>query len=124
MVSIHEVKFIIYLIWGGVTVILIRGLLLCLSTILGARSYSQELRSPYECGFDPKGRGHLDFSVRFFTIAAVFLVFDAEVALIMPLVVIKVSTVFVIWAFTRVAFILALILGLLYEWSEGALEWK
>nr|AET51403.1 NADH dehydrogenase subunit 3 [Ptilonorhynchus violaceus]QOP62238.1 NADH dehydrogenase subunit 3 [Ptilonorhynchus violaceus] len=82
-----------------------------------------EKLSPYECGFDPLGSARLPFSIRFFLVAILFLLFDLEIALLLPLP----------WA-TQLQFptttlaltstiILLLTLGLIYEWSQGGLEW-
>nr|WIL09997.1 NADH dehydrogenase subunit 3 [Phycodurus eques]WIL10010.1 NADH dehydrogenase subunit 3 [Phycodurus eques]WIL10036.1 NADH dehydrogenase subunit 3 [Phycodurus eques] len=82
-----------------------------------------EKLSPYECGFDPLGSARLPFSLRFFLIAILFLLFDLEIALLLPLP----------WAtqlahplitFTWASSVLALLtLGLIYEWLQGGLEW-
>nr|ACU87786.1 NADH dehydrogenase subunit 3 [Dicaeum igniferum] len=82
-----------------------------------------EKLSPYECGFDPLGSARLPFSIRFFLVAILFLLFDLEIALLLPLP----------WAtqlespLTTLALatflILLLILGLIYEWTQGGLEW-
>nr|QCT81678.1 NADH dehydrogenase subunit 3 [Urosaurus nigricaudus] len=82
-----------------------------------------EKLSPYECGFDPLGTARLPFSLRFFLVAILFLLFDLEIALLLPLP----------WA-TNLAnptetmllvtmILLLLTLGLAYEWSQGGLEW-
>nr|AGH18241.1 NADH dehydrogenase subunit 3 [Aethopyga nipalensis]AGH18242.1 NADH dehydrogenase subunit 3 [Aethopyga nipalensis] len=82
-----------------------------------------EKLSPYECGFDPLGSARLPFSIRFFLVAILFLLFDLEIALLLPLP----------WA-TQLqsptttlalasALILLLTLGLIYEWIQGGLEW-
>nr|YP_009327890.1 NADH dehydrogenase subunit 3 [Hemipristis elongata]APC24861.1 NADH dehydrogenase subunit 3 [Hemipristis elongata] len=82
-----------------------------------------EKLSPYECGFDPLGNARLPFSLRFFLVAILFLLFDLEIALLLPLpwgnqLMMPLSTLF--WA----AMILILLtLGLIYEWSQGGLEW-
>nr|YP_009388731.1 NADH dehydrogenase subunit 3 [Mastacembelus erythrotaenia]ARU77143.1 NADH dehydrogenase subunit 3 [Mastacembelus erythrotaenia]BBU25976.1 NADH dehydrogenase subunit 3 [Mastacembelus erythrotaenia] len=82
-----------------------------------------EKLSPYECGFDPLGSARLPFSIRFFLVAILFLLFDLEIALLLPLP----------WGdqlssplltFTWASTILALLtLGLIYEWMQGGLEW-
>nr|YP_009059834.1 NADH dehydrogenase subunit 3 [Citharoides macrolepidotus]BAP58919.1 NADH dehydrogenase subunit 3 [Citharoides macrolepidotus] len=86
-------------------------------------SPDQEKLSPYECGFDPIGSARLPFSLRFFLIAILFLLFDLEIALLLPLP----------WGdqlasplltFTWATSVLALLtLGLIYEWTQGGLEW-
>nr|NP_443600.1 NADH dehydrogenase subunit 3 [Beryx splendens]ABK92197.1 NADH dehydrogenase subunit 3 [Beryx splendens]BAB70294.1 NADH dehydrogenase subunit 3 [Beryx splendens] len=82
-----------------------------------------EKLSPYECGFDPLGSARLPFSLRFFLIAILFLLFDLEIALLLPLpwgdqLVSPLYTF--IWA---TAVLMLLTLGLIYEWTQGGLEW-
>nr|YP_009001953.1 NADH dehydrogenase subunit 3 [Colistium nudipinnis]AFH09380.1 NADH dehydrogenase subunit 3 [Colistium nudipinnis] len=82
-----------------------------------------EKLSPYECGFDPIDSARLPFSLRFFLIAILFLLFDLEIALLLPLP----------WGdqlpsplltFTWASIVLLLLtLGLVYEWIQGGLEW-
>nr|AYC65812.1 NADH dehydrogenase subunit 3 [Betadevario ramachandrani] len=79
--------------------------------------------SPYECGFDPLGSARLPFSLRFFLVAILFILFDLEIALLLPLP----------WGtqlptphetFFWVAMVLILLTaGLIYEWAQGGLEW-
>nr|AIZ03164.1 NADH dehydrogenase subunit 3 [Mobula tarapacana]AOY35878.1 NADH dehydrogenase subunit 3 [Mobula tarapacana] len=82
-----------------------------------------EKMSPYECGFDPLGTARLPFSLRFFLIAILFLLFDLEIALLLPLpwgdqLISPIITS--LWAAT-ILFLLTL--GLIYEWLQGGLEW-
>nr|YP_009058819.1 NADH dehydrogenase subunit 3 [Schizopygopsis malacanthus]AIM54348.1 NADH dehydrogenase subunit 3 [Schizopygopsis malacanthus] len=82
-----------------------------------------EKLSPYECGFDPLGSARLPFSLRFFLVAILFLLFDLEIALLLPLP----------WGdqldsptetfFWTTAVLILLTLGLIYEWAQGGLEW-
>nr|USH58373.1 NADH dehydrogenase subunit 3 [Cyclopsitta diophthalma diophthalma]USH58385.1 NADH dehydrogenase subunit 3 [Cyclopsitta diophthalma diophthalma] len=86
-------------------------------------SPDSEKLSPYECGFDPLGSARLPFSIRFFLVAILFLLFDLEIALLLPLpwaTQLKHPTTTLIWAST---IILLLTLGLIYEWTQGGLEW-
>nr|BBU26209.1 NADH dehydrogenase subunit 3 [Luciocephalus pulcher] len=82
-----------------------------------------EKLSPYECGFDPLGTARLPFSLRFFLIAILFLLFDLEIALLLPLPwgdqLTSPSTTF-LWA---LLVLVLLTLGLIYEWIQGGLEW-
>nr|YP_005088471.1 NADH dehydrogenase subunit 3 [Microthrissa congica]BAL43785.1 NADH dehydrogenase subunit 3 [Microthrissa congica] len=82
-----------------------------------------EKLSPYECGFDPLGSARLPFSLRFFLVAILFLLFDLEIALLLPLpwgnqLINPLTTVS--WA---TAILVLLTLGLVYEWTQGGLEW-
>nr|ABI30716.1 NADH dehydrogenase subunit 3 [Yuhina brunneiceps]ACL82388.1 NADH dehydrogenase subunit 3 [Yuhina brunneiceps]AFB19882.1 NADH dehydrogenase subunit 3 [Yuhina brunneiceps] len=82
-----------------------------------------EKLSPYECGFDPLGSARLPFSIRFFLVAILFLLFDLEIALLLPLpwaTQLQNPTITLIWTSTL---ILILTLGLMYEWAQGGLEW-
>lgn len=97
--------------------------LLLISPALGRRYKGRaEKGSPYECGFDPIGVGYLGFSVRYFLIAIIFLIFDVEIALLLPIMVISVRRLFRIWGLVIFLFLLALILGTFYEWKDGALD--
>nr|YP_010937959.1 NADH dehydrogenase subunit 3 [Pegasus laternarius]WKY95814.1 NADH dehydrogenase subunit 3 [Pegasus laternarius] len=82
-----------------------------------------EKLSPYECGFDPLGSGRLPFSIRFFLVAILFLLFDLEIALLLPIPwgthLPSPLTTF-LWTS---AVLIILTLGLAYEWIQGGLEW-
>nr|AFB19807.1 NADH dehydrogenase subunit 3 [Ptilocichla leucogrammica] len=103
---------------------------LILSIILTALNFwlakinpDSEKLSPYECGFDPLGSARLPFSIRFFLVAILFLLFDLEIALLLPLpwaTQLQDPITTLIWASTLLFF---LTLGLVYEWIQGGLEW-
>nr|YP_010352949.1 NADH dehydrogenase subunit 3 [Tropostreptus severus]UOF70380.1 NADH dehydrogenase subunit 3 [Tropostreptus severus] len=83
----------------------------------------REAVSPFECGFDPKNTSRTPFSLQFFLIAVIFLIFDVEIALLLPMPLIisnfnNINTLLLI-----VLFIFILLLGLYYEWLNGALNW-
>nr|NP_739939.1 NADH dehydrogenase subunit 3 [Parazen pacificus]BAC23535.1 NADH dehydrogenase subunit 3 [Parazen pacificus] len=82
-----------------------------------------EKLSPYECGFDPLGSARLPFSLRFFLVAILFLLFDLEIALLLPLPwgdQLHNPTMTFLWA---LIVLMLLTLGLVYEWLQGGLEW-
>nr|NP_990996.1 NADH dehydrogenase subunit 3 [Elops hawaiensis]NP_991061.1 NADH dehydrogenase subunit 3 [Elops saurus]BAD12280.1 NADH dehydrogenase subunit 3 [Elops hawaiensis]BAD12371.1 NADH dehydrogenase subunit 3 [Elops saurus] len=97
--------------------------LIIVSFWLPQMSPDSEKLSPYECGFDPLGSARLPFSLRFFLVAILFLLFDLEIALLLPLpwgdqLLSPTETLF--WA---TAILILLTLGLIYEWTQGGLEW-
>nr|AIG22896.1 NADH dehydrogenase subunit 3 [Antechinus flavipes] len=82
-----------------------------------------EKSSPYECGFDPLGSARLPFSMKFFLVAITFLLFDLEIALLLPLPwAIQLSTTNTMLALAY-ALIILLTGGLAYEWFQKGLEW-
>nr|AKQ09478.1 NADH dehydrogenase subunit 3 [Ulcina olrikii] len=82
-----------------------------------------EKLSPYECGFDPVGSARLPFSLRFFLVAILFLLFDLEIALLLPLPWGDQLTSPLMTFFWATAVLTLLTLGLIYEWLQGGLEW-
>nr|YP_009946900.1 NADH dehydrogenase subunit 3 [Petalocephala chlorophana]QOH91205.1 NADH dehydrogenase subunit 3 [Petalocephala chlorophana] len=79
--------------------------------------------SPFECGFNSMSVKRLPFSIHFFLVAVIFLIFDIEVVIIFPVVIVlKYSSIYV-WFFVLSFFILVLILGLYHEWYNGILNW-
>nr|YP_004061418.1 NADH dehydrogenase subunit 3 [Protopterus aethiopicus]BAJ40857.1 NADH dehydrogenase subunit 3 [Protopterus aethiopicus] len=79
--------------------------------------------SPYECGFDPLGSARLPFSLKFFLVAILFLLFDLEIAILLPLPWALQSTAPIITFLTALLILILLTLGLIYEWLQGGLEW-
>nr|APT36795.1 NADH dehydrogenase subunit 3 [Plocepasser mahali] len=98
-------------------------LLTTLNFWLAQMNPDSEKLSPYECGFDPLGSARLPFSIRFFLVAILFLLFDLEIALLLPLpwaTQLLSPTTTLTWASLLIAL---LTLGLVYEWIQGGLEW-
>nr|YP_005351160.1 NADH dehydrogenase subunit 3 [Tegula brunnea]AFB78110.1 NADH dehydrogenase subunit 3 [Tegula brunnea] len=92
--------------------------------VLGKRSVlSREKSSPFECGFDPMGSARLPFSLRFFLLAVIFLIFDVEIVLLFPFVVKACGSMDLYLFLGMSVFLLILILGLFHEWNEGSLDW-
>nr|ADL62612.1 NADH dehydrogenase subunit 3 [Utterbackia peninsularis] len=101
-------------------------ILLVVGLFLGASFYGgREKPSPFECGFDPMGSSRVPFSLRFFLLAVIFVVFDVEIVLLFPVVmVIGSSWMWVKSYLTLLAFLLLLLIGVVHEWHEGSLEWE
>nr|YP_010728430.1 NADH dehydrogenase subunit 3 [Endochironomus pekanus]WEF49658.1 NADH dehydrogenase subunit 3 [Endochironomus pekanus] len=95
-----------------------------ISTLLSKKKIKdREKLSPFECGFTPFNSSRLPFSIRFFLIAIIFLIFDVEIALILPMILTLKTSNIMIWTSTNFSFILILIIGLYHEWNQGSLNW-
>nr|YP_009512674.1 NADH dehydrogenase subunit 3 [Vargula tsujii]AXJ93379.1 NADH dehydrogenase subunit 3 [Vargula tsujii] len=84
----------------------------------------REKYTAFECGFDGKGEGRFYFSLRFFLLTVVFLIFDVEMVLLLPLPVASGFVGMVSWVGGGLLFLSILLIGLYHEWREGALEWN
>nr|AYB71577.1 NADH dehydrogenase subunit 3 [Platorchestia sp. AKP-2018] len=103
---------------------LISVLLVLIVFILGNKTHSdREKLSPFECGFDPFKKARIPFSLRFFLITVIFLVFDVEIALLLPLGLLSVFPNLITLGLSIMILTLILILGLVHEWNQGALKW-
>nr|YP_010869749.1 NADH dehydrogenase subunit 3 [Cuniculus paca]WGU49258.1 NADH dehydrogenase subunit 3 [Cuniculus paca] len=85
-------------------------------------AYSEKT-SPYECGFDPTESARLPFSMKFFLIAITFLLFDLEIALLLPLPWASQINNLKLMLLISLMLIMVLALGLMYEWLQKGLEW-
>nr|YP_009346074.1 NADH dehydrogenase subunit 3 [Ogadenus brumpti]AMX74046.1 NADH dehydrogenase subunit 3 [Ogadenus brumpti]AMX74059.1 NADH dehydrogenase subunit 3 [Ogadenus brumpti] len=83
---------------------------------------SKEKLSPFECGFDPFTSSRLPFSIRFFMITIIFLIFDIEIIILLPLPIISNLSH---WSLPFSFFLILTIIfiGLIYEWKKGMIEW-
>jgi NADH-quinone oxidoreductase subunit A len=97
--------------------------LLVLGRLMGGSQYDEEKNAPYECGFKEIGSARVPFDVRFYLVAILFIIFDLETAFFVP------------WAavlrqigwfgfFSMMIFLTLLVVGFIYEWKKGALEWE
>nr|YP_010616038.1 NADH dehydrogenase subunit 3 [Dolichopus galeatus]WAU47312.1 NADH dehydrogenase subunit 3 [Dolichopus galeatus] len=109
----------------GLLIIIISSVVMMLASVLSKKSIiDREKSSPFECGFDPKSSSRLPFSLQFFLIAIIFLIFDVEIALILPIIVIMNFSNMLVWMTTSMIFIIILLVGLYHEWNQGALNWS
>nr|AVJ52416.1 NADH dehydrogenase subunit 3 [Odontotarsus purpureolineatus] len=99
--------------------------LMLICTIISKSSIlDREKMSPFECGFDPMDSPRTPFSIHFFLIAVLFLIFDIEIAILLPIIITMKWTMTAAWIGTILGFIVILITGLYYEWNNGMLEWS
>nr|YP_009520477.1 NADH dehydrogenase subunit 3 [Bourletiella arvalis]ATP01405.1 NADH dehydrogenase subunit 3 [Bourletiella arvalis] len=88
------------------------------------KKMEREKGSPFECGYDPKTSARVPFSLHFFLVAVIFLIFDVEITLLMPMPILMKMLKVKTWLILSMSFILILILGTMHEWKEGSLEWS
>src|SRR5580704_2102628 len=106
-----------------VLAILIAGALITLSFVLGKRVKDRVKDSPYECGMAPTGSARERFSVKFYLVAIVFILFDIEAVFLYPWAV--VYRELKMFAFVEMLLFVVLILsGFFYVWKKGALDWS
>ena len=94
-----------------------------LGTIFGPRKPSKEKSMPYESGMTPYGEGTRRMPVRFYLIAVLFILFDIEVVFFLPWA-ITFRQLGLFGLFEMIVFIAILLVGYVYAWKKGALEWE
>jgi NADH-quinone oxidoreductase subunit A len=97
-------------------------LLLSLGFVLGPRRPDPEKLSSYECGFEAFEDSRMKFDVRYYLVAILFIVFDLEIAFLFPWAV-ALDSIGMIGLAAMGVFLLVLVVGFVYEWKKGALEW-
>lgn len=108
----------------SVLAILLSVVVLFLGFVLAKRCIEdREKRRPFECGFDPIRRSRQPFSLRFFLLAILFLIFDVEIVLLLPVLRNIIFSISELLVWGGVGFLIILVLGLFHEWKEGSLDW-
>jgi NADH-quinone oxidoreductase subunit A len=97
--------------------------LLSLGFLLGPRRPDPEKTSPYECGFEAFEDSRMKFDVRYYLVAILFIIFDLEIAFLFPWAV-SLDAVGGFGLIAMAIFLLILVVGFIYEWKKGALEWE
>nr|YP_010309880.1 NADH dehydrogenase subunit 3 [Biston regalis]UMR55008.1 NADH dehydrogenase subunit 3 [Biston regalis] len=104
--------------------LLISNIMMLISIFLSKKSFmDREKSSPFECGFDPKSSARIPFSLHFFLITMIFLIFDVEIALIFPIIKLFKLVNFMIWMKVSFFFFIILLIGLYHEWNQNMLNW-
>nr|AXS66056.1 NADH dehydrogenase subunit 3 [Cucujoidea sp. 42 KM-2017] len=109
----------------SMVIFIITNLLMMLANFFSKKTFKdREKSSPFECGFDPKNSARLPFSLHFYLIALIFLIFDVEITLILPFIYTLNISNFISISCLFTFFLLILLGGLYHEWNQGALNWK
>jgi len=91
--------------------------------VLGPDKPYDDKLAPYECGFEAFEDSRMKFDVRYYLVAILFIIFDLEIAFLFPwAIVLDEIGIFGFWA--MMIFLTVLVIGFIYEWKKGALEWE
>ena len=96
--------------------------LLALGFLIGRGQKDSEKLSPYECGFEAFDDSRMKFDVRYYLVAILFIIFDLEIAFLFPWAV-SLDAVGTFGLVAMAIFLAVLVVGFIYEWKKGALEW-
>ncbi|MEA3302798.1 MAG: NADH-quinone oxidoreductase subunit A [Pseudomonadota bacterium] len=103
--------------------VIIGGVVVGLGFVLGAHKPDSQKVSPYECGFEVFEDTRMKFDVRYYLVAILFIIFDLEIAFLFPWAVVL-EDVGMVGFWAMVLFLGILVVGFIYEWVKGALEWE
>ena len=93
------------------------------SRLLKAHNPDAEKLAPYECGFEAFEDARMKFDVRYYLVAILFIIFDLEIAFLFPWAVVL-NDIGNFGFISMVIFLMILVVGFVYEWKKGALEWE
>tara|TARA_B110001452_G_scaffold204074_1_gene174062 strand:+ start:165 stop:533 length:369 start_codon:yes stop_codon:yes gene_type:complete len=91
--------------------------------IFAPRNPDPEKLSAYECGFEPFEDSRMEFDVRFYLVAILFIIFDLEIAFLFPWA-ISLGKIGLLGFSSMMIFLFILTIGFIYEWKKGALDWE
>ena len=91
--------------------------------ILSPKKPDPEKLSAYECGFEPFEDSRMEFDVRFYLVAILFIIFDLEIAFLFPWA-ISLGNIGLLGFSSMMIFLFILTIGFIYEWKKGALDWE
>jgi NADH-quinone oxidoreductase subunit A len=115
-------QYIPILVFMAIGVLL--GLLLyAINAVLARSAPNAEKDSPYECGFEAFEEARMKFDVRYYLVAILFIIFDLEIAFLFPWAV-ALQEIGMAGFLAMMLFLGILVIGFIYEWKKGALEWE
>ena len=94
-----------------------------LNYFLSPKMPDPEKLSSYECGFEPFNDSRMEFDVRFYLVAILFIIFDLEIAFLFPWA-ISLGKIGIFGFISMMIFLFILTVGFIYEWKKGALDWE
>ncbi|MCP4983454.1 MAG: NADH-quinone oxidoreductase subunit A [Gammaproteobacteria bacterium] len=94
-----------------------------LGKILGPSRPDAEKNSPYECGFEAFEDSRMKFDVRYYLVAILFIIFDLEIAFMFPWAIVL-DQIGTFGLLAMAVFLSVLVVGFIFEWKKGALEWE
>ncbi len=103
--------------------LLLGGILLTVGSLVSPNRPDPEKLSPYECGFEAFEDARMKFDVRYYLVAILFILFDLEIAFLFPWAIVLPEIGFAGFV-AMMVFLLVLVVGFIYEWKKGALEWE
>ena len=94
-----------------------------LNYLFSPKKPDPEKLSAYECGFEAFSDSRMEFDVRFYLVAILFIIFDLEIAFLFPWA-ISLGKIGIFGFFSMMIFLFILTIGFIYEWKKGALDWE
>ena len=114
-------SYLSILIFLIIALILSAGFII-LNFLFSPKKPDPEKLSAYECGFEPFGDSRMEFDVRFYLVAILFIIFDLEIAFLFPWAV-TLGNLGSLGFWSMIFFLFVLTIGFIYEWKKGALDW-
>nr|YP_010177456.1 NADH dehydrogenase subunit 3 [Thrips hawaiiensis]QSQ87281.1 NADH dehydrogenase subunit 3 [Thrips hawaiiensis] len=109
----------------ALTCLIVTFMLVMISIVISKKSKNfRDKLIPFECGFNFFNPARMPFSMQFFLIAIIFIIFDVEIILMVPLITTIFKSSIFKWTTTSIIFLVILMLGIILEWKEKTFEWK
>ena len=115
-------NYLTIIIFLAIALILSLGFLV-LNFAFSPKNPDPEKLSAYECGFEPFNDSRMEFDIRFYLVAILFIIFDLEIAFLFPWA-ITLGNLGLFGLFSMMLFLFILTIGFIYEWKKGALDWE
>ena len=115
-------NYLTIIIFLAIALILSLGFLI-LNFAFSPKNPDPEKLSAYECGFEPFNDSRMEFDIRFYLVAILFIIFDLEIAFLFPWA-ITLGNIGYFGFFSMMFFLFILTIGFIYEWKKGALDWE
>jgi len=115
-------NYLTIIIFLTISLILSLGFLV-LNFAFSPKNPDPEKLSAYECGFEPFNDSRMEFDIRFYLVAILFIIFDLEIAFLFPWA-ITLGNIGLFGFFSMMLFLFILTIGFIYEWKKGALDWE